>query len=92
VRAADWLLPLVDAVIVAVPADRAVIVNVALDAPAGTVTGVSTFATAGFVLDNESTAPPVEAAVESVTVAWIVAPTVTFDEVSEMLDTPGPVA
>jgi hypothetical protein len=40
VSAEDWLLPLSDAVIVAVPADIAVTVNAALVVPAATITGV----------------------------------------------------
>jgi hypothetical protein len=52
-----------DAVIVAVPAERAVTVNVALDEPAWTVTGVCTVATAGLLLDSEILDPPAAAAV-----------------------------
>ena len=47
-----------DAVIVVVPAATAVTVNVALNEPAGTVTGVCTVATDGLLLDSGIVAPP----------------------------------
>ena len=87
VSIADWLLlPLTDAVNVAVPTATAVIVNVTLDDPAGTVTGVWTVATAGLLLDSATLAPPVDAAAVRLTVPWalppaamLAPPTVTAD-------------
>jgi hypothetical protein len=80
------LLPLNDAVIVAVPAAIAETMNVALDAPAGTMTDDCTPATAGLLLDNETLAPPPDAAPVRLTVpgpllptAMLVAFNVTFD-------------
>jgi hypothetical protein len=62
------LLPLIDAVIVALPAEIAATVNTALDEPAATVTTVGTVATAVLLLDSETVAPPVGAAADNVTV------------------------
>jgi hypothetical protein len=63
-----------DAVIVVVPAERAVTVNVALDEPAWTVTGVCTVATAGLLLDSEILDPSAAAAAVRVTVPCPVPP------------------
>lgn len=81
------VLPLTDAVIVAEPADTPVTVIVALDAPAGTVTGVCTDATPGLLLDNETAIPPVGAAAPSVTVPCIVLPALTLVAFKAMRET-----
>ena len=86
VSADDWLLPASDAVIVDVPADIAVTVNAALAAPARTVTGVCTVATAGLLLDNAMLAPPADAAADRVTVPCTVAPAAMLDELSATPD------
>ena len=52
------MLPPIDAVIVTVPGDTAVIVKVALDDPAGIVTDVGTVAIEGLLLESEILAPP----------------------------------
>ena len=62
-----------DAAMVVVPAATAVTVNVALDDPAGTVTGVCTVATEGLLLDSGIVAPP-GATSERVTVPCPVPP------------------
>jgi len=91
VNVADWLVPLIDAVIVVVPTVRAEIGNVPLVAPAAIVSGVCTVATAGLLLVSETTEPPTGAATESETVACTVAPTAADVDASVMPDTPGPV-
>lgn len=89
VSAADCMLaPFIDAPIVAVPTDTAVIVNAALDAPAATATLDGTVATAGLLLVNVMLTPPDGAAVLSVTVPCPVAPAVTLDAASETAATP----
>jgi hypothetical protein len=60
--------PLSDAVIVDVPGTSAVIVNVALDEPAGIVTDVGTLATTWLLLASETLAPPAGAGALRVTV------------------------
>jgi hypothetical protein len=88
VSGADWLLlPLTDAVNVAVPAATAVIVNVALDDPAGMVTEVWTVATAGLLLDSAMLAPPVDAAVVRLTVPCAVSPATTLAPLIVTADT-----
>jgi hypothetical protein len=72
------LLPPIDAVIAVVPADTAVMVNVALDDPAGTVSVAGTVATAALLLANAMLAPEDGAAALSVTVPWPVPPAVTL--------------
>ena len=67
-----------DAAIVADPADTVVIENVALVAPAATVTLDGTVATAVLLLDSDTAAPPVGAPAESVTVPTAAVPTVTL--------------
>jgi hypothetical protein len=81
------LLPLSDAVIVAVPAATAATVNVTLDEPAWIVTGVCTVAAAGLLLDSEITAPPGDAAAVRLTVPWPVLPAATLVAFSVILDT-----
>jgi hypothetical protein len=78
-----------DAVIVAVPVARAVMVNAALDEPAGIVTGVCTVATPGLLLDSEILAPPVDAAAVRLTVPWPLLPAATLVAFSVTLDTAG---
>ncbi len=79
VRAGDcMLLPPIDAVIAAVPADTAVMVKVALDDPAGTVSVAGTVATAALLLASATLAPEDGAAALSVTVPWPLAPAVTL--------------
>jgi hypothetical protein len=82
----DWLLPFIDAVMAAVPADIAVTVNVALDDPGWIVRGVCTVATAGLPLDSAMLTAPIEAAAVRLTVPWTVAPAVVLDELSERPD------
>src|SRR5437764_2431583 len=55
-------------------------VNVAVVAPAATVTDGSTVATLGLLLVNATTAPPAGAAALSVTVPMLFAPPVTRSE------------
>jgi hypothetical protein len=86
VRVEDWLLPLIDAVMVAAPADMAVTVNAALDAPAWTVTGVCTVATAVLLLESKILAPPADAAVVRLTVPCTVVPMAMLDELSATPD------
>ena len=76
-----------DAVIVVVPAVTAVTVNVALNEPAGTVTGVCTVATDGLLLDSGIVAPPGAASVR-VTVPCPVAPAGMLVAFSVTLATP----
>jgi hypothetical protein len=77
------------AVMVAVPAFTAVTVNVALDEPAGTITGVWTVATAELLLDSTILAPPAAAADVRVTVASPLPPAATIVALSETPDTVG---
>jgi hypothetical protein len=74
VSVAVLLPPLIDAVMVTVPAEIVVTVNTALDEPAATVTTVGTVAMAVLLLDSETLAPPVGAAADSVTVPCTVVP------------------
>ena len=85
------LLPLSDAVIVAVPAATAVTANVAVVAPAGTIMGVCTVATAGLLLDSEILVPPVGAAAVRVTVPWTLLPGTALVPFSATPDTARPV-
>jgi hypothetical protein len=78
----DWLLPLIDAVMVAVPIDIPVTVNPALDDPDATVMGVCTVATEGLLLESEMIAPPADAAAARLTVPCTVVPTAMLDEPS----------
>jgi hypothetical protein len=78
-----------DAVIVTVPVARAVMVNAALDEPAGIATGVCTVATPGLLLDSEILAPPVDAAAVRLTVPWPLLPAATLVAFSVTLDTAG---
>jgi hypothetical protein len=80
------LLPPIDAVIAAVPADTAVMVNVALDDPAGTVSVAGTVATAALLLTSATLAPEDGAAALSVTVPWPLAPAVTLAALNETDD------
>jgi hypothetical protein len=90
VSAGDWrLLPPSDAVIVAVPAATAAIVNVALEEPAGIMRGVCTVATAGLLLDSEILAPPVGAAAVRLTVPCPLVPAITLIGLSATPDTAG---
>ena len=82
VMVGDWrVLPLADAVIVAVPAPTPVIANDAVDPPAGIVTGVCTL-TICALLDVKVTVVALVAGVESVTVPCAVPPTERVDAVS----------
>jgi hypothetical protein len=83
------VLPLSDAAIVAVPAERAVTANVALDEPAGTSTGVCTVATAGLLVDNAMLEPPAGAAAVRLTVPCPVPPAGTVAVLSVTPDTVG---
>ena len=88
VSAGDWLLlPFIDAVMAAVPGANAVMVNVALDAPAATVSVAGTEATATLLLTSERLEPPAGAAAESVTVPCPVPPATTLVALSETADT-----
>jgi hypothetical protein len=90
VSVGEWLLlPLSDAVIVAVPAATAATANVAVAAPAGTMTGVCTVATAGLLLDSEMLTPPVDAAAMRLTVPCTLPPTATLVPFSAIPDTAG---
>lgn len=73
--------------IVAVPAATPATVNVTLVAPAWTVTGVCTVATAGLLLDSETLAPPVDAAAVRLTVPWPLLPAATLVAFSVTPDT-----
>jgi hypothetical protein len=87
----DWLLlPLSDAVTLAVPAPTPVIVNAAVDEPACSVTGDCTVATAGLLLVSVMLAATVGAAA-TVTVPCAVPPIPMVDALTATLDTPGPV-
>jgi hypothetical protein len=78
----DWLLlPLTDAVNVAVPAAMAVMGNDTLEEPAGTIAVAGTVATAALLLDSAMLAPPEAAAVVRLTVPCPTPPTVTLDAV-----------
>ena len=81
------LLPLTDAVTVAVPAATAATVNVAFDEPAGTVRDAGTVATAALLLESEMLAPPVGAAAVSVTVPWALPPAAMLVGFNATLDT-----
>ena len=88
VSAGDWLLlPLIDAVIVVVPGATAVMVNVALADPAGTVKVGGTVATAALLLAKVRFAPPAGAAALSVTVPCPLVPAITLVAPSETADT-----
>jgi len=78
-----------DAVMVAVPAATAAIMNVAFDEPAAMMTGVCTVATAGLLLDSERLAPPVDAAAVRLTVPCPLLPAATLVGFSVTLDTAG---
>ena len=69
-----------------------VAVNVAVVAPAATVTEAGTVAAEVFELDNVTTAPPVGAATCKVTVPVLVAPAVTEVGVSATEETPFSIA
>ena len=74
VKADDWpLLPLREAVTLAVPAPTPVTVNVAVDDPAGTVSDDCTVATAGLLLVRARLVAT-DGAAASVTVPWRVLP------------------
>jgi hypothetical protein len=72
------LLPLNEAVIVAVPAATATTEKVALIEPAWIVTSVCTVATAELLLDSAMLAPPVDAAAVRLTVPWLLVPAATL--------------
>ena len=80
------MAPLNDAVIMAVPAALAVTVNVTLDAPDGTMTGVWTVATVVLLLDSEMLEPPVGAGDVRLTVPCTVLPAETTDELKTTPD------
>ncbi len=83
VRTEDcMLLPPVDAVIAAVPGATAVIVKVALDDPAGTVSVAGTVATAALLLVSATLAPVDGAAALNVTVPCPLAPAATLAALS----------
>jgi hypothetical protein len=87
----DWLVvPLSEAVTLAVPAATPVIVNVALDVPAGIVTGDCTLATAGLLLVSVMVAA-VAGAAAIVTVPCVTLPTPIVDALSVTADIAGPV-
>jgi hypothetical protein len=75
---------------VAVPADTPVMVNVAVDAPGGIVTGDCTLATAGLLLASVMLAAAVVAAA-TVTVPCATLPIPIVDALSVTLDIAGPV-
>ena len=82
----DWLLlPLNDAVNVAVPGVNAAMVNVELDKPAGITTDPCTVATRALLLDNEIVEPPRDGAA-SVTVPCPPAPGMRLDTVNATPD------
>jgi hypothetical protein len=88
----DWLLvPLSEAVTLTVPAATPVMVNVAVDAPAGIVIGDCTLATAGLLLVNVTLAA-VAGAPATVTVPCVTPPIPIVDALSATLDIAGPVA
>jgi hypothetical protein len=78
-----------DALIVAAPTDIAVTTITALDAPAGTMTGVGTITTAGLLLDSETLEPPAGAGAVRLTVACPVLPAAIVVAPSATLDTAG---
>ena len=80
------LLPFIDAVIEAVPTATAVTVNVALDAPAGTVTVGGTVATAALLLASARLTPPAGATAASVTVPCPLPPAATLVVLSATAD------
>ena len=85
----DWrLVPLADAVIVAVPAATPVIVNDTLDDPVGIATGVCTARTAGLLLAS-ATIVPVGAAAARLTVPCALAPTASVDALDVTLESVG---
>jgi len=87
----DWLLlPLSDAVTLAVPAPTPVIVNAAVDAPACNVTGDCTVRTAGLLLVRAMDAAAVGADA-TVTVPCAVPPMPIVGALSVTPDTAGPV-
>jgi hypothetical protein len=88
----DWPVPLNDPVKTAVPAATAVTVKVALDAPARTVIGDDTVATAVLLLESETLAPPVAAADVSVIVPCIVVPVAMLDAFRVTADIAAPAA
>jgi hypothetical protein len=91
VTEADWLLlPLSDAVTLAVPALTPVTVNAAVDAPACSVTGDCTVRTAGLLLVKLIDAAAVGAAA-TVTVPCAVPPTPIVGALSRTPETAGPV-
>jgi len=85
VIAEDRVLPLAEAVIVAEPGATAVTVTAAVDAPAGTVTGDCTVATAVLLLASVTATPPEGAAELSVTVPCTLAPAPIVDALSDRL-------
>ena len=90
-RVADADAPPYDPLIVAAivpPTVRVTTVNVAVVAPAGTVTLDGTVA--GSALDNNTTAPPTGAAAVSVAVAVTTPPPVTVDALSVIDDSAAP--
>ena len=90
VSVGDWrLLPLSEAVMVAVPAATAAITNVALEEPAWIVSAVGTVATAGLLLDSETLTPPVDAAAVRLTVPCPLPPTATLVVFNTTADTAG---
>jgi len=81
----DCVLPLSEAVIVAEPGATPLTVNPALDAPAGTVIGVCTVATAVLLLESATATPPDAAAAPSVTVPCTEPPVPTEAALSDTL-------
>jgi hypothetical protein len=84
VRVAVCCVPLIDPVMIDVPAATAVTVNVAEAVPAATFTDAGTVATPELLLASV-TLPPVVA--DSVTVPWAVAPTATLAGFKDTLAT-----
>ena len=84
------MLPLSDALTLAVPAATPVIVNVAVDEPAATLSGDGTVRTAGLLLVNVMLAAAVGAAVR-VTVPCAVLPIPIAGALRVTPDTAGPV-
>ena len=69
--------------------DTVLTVNVALVAPAATVTFAGTVAAAVLLLDSATTAPPDGAALVNVAVPWELLPPTTVNGVSEIADSAG---